>query len=179
MNNKGQGIFIPIIFVGLLLLVLFVGVLMAFGGAVTNWVADNVIPEISSLGVVGNTNLTQVAEITIAPVNTLIQTSTWLTGVFYFILLIFSIIFAVAMRYSGTRWMMGVYFVLALMLIMASVFVSNIYQDFHDGTDEVAQHLQEQTLLSFMILYSPAIFTFIVFLTGIVMFSGMQEEEFT
>ena len=51
---------------------------------------------------------------------------------------------------------------------------SNIY----DGTDDLATRLKEHTILSWMILYSPMVFTIIIFATGIVLFSGMQREEF-
>ena len=57
-----------------------------------------------------------------------------------------------------------------------SMFISNIYEDFYSGTDDLATRMQEQTILSWMILYSPLIFAIIAFIAGAIMFSGGTEE---
>ena len=93
-------------------------------------------------------------------------------------MLIVSIGFAFTMRQAPSKWLMGFYVMLMLILVMGSIFISNIYEDFYTGTDDLAVRLQQQAILSFMILYSPMIFSVIGFITGIILFSGMQQEEY-
>jgi len=50
--------------------------------------------------------------------------------------------------------------------------MSNIYEDVYRGTDEFALILKEHVALSWLILYSPGIFSIIGFMAGIIMFSG-------
>ena len=151
---------------------------MVTGSAILNWVFDEAIPELSNFGVVAGANLTEVASFTIAPLNNIIQSFTWLTGVLYVLMLIGSIGFIFTMKINPNRWLIGFFFMCVVILIIASIFMSNIYEEFYTGTDDLAIRLQEHTLLSFMILYSPMIFTLISFISGIILFSGMQREEF-
>ncbi len=177
MNNKTQLRVILVFFV-LLFLTMFIGVMFAFGSAVINWTFDEIVPELTNLGQVGEANLTQAAEFTLVPLNNLVQSFTWITGVLYVMLLIGIVGSTVAFRTSPSRWLMGFFFVLMILLIFGSILMSNIYEDFYTGTDEIATILQEHTILSNLILYSPAIFTVVCFLMGIILFSGMQQEDF-
>jgi hypothetical protein len=176
MNKKGNIIIIILFFV-ILFVILFLGFTMVIGSALLNWVFDEAVPELSDMGMVGDANMTAVAGYTITPLNTLVQNFTWLTGILYIIMLIgsFGIIFIA--RATPSRWLIAFYFMLAVIIIIGAIFMSNIYEDFYTGDDELATRLQEHTLLSYMILYSPLIFTIIVFATGIVLFSGLQQQE--
>jgi|SRR3990167_4463589 len=177
MNKKGdiEGI---LVFVTILFLILIVGFLMIVGGAVIDWVFDESVPELTNLGQIENLNMTEAGRMVINPVNNIVQNFTWFTGVAYFIMLIVSIGFAFTMRQAPSKWLMGFYVMLMLILVMGSIFISNIYEDFYTGTDDLAVRLQQQAILSFMILYSPMIFSVIGFITGIILFSGMQQEEY-
>ena len=177
MNKKGdiEGI---LVFVTILFLILIVGFLMIVGGAVIDWVFDESVPELTNLGQIENLNMTEAGRMAINPVNNIVQNFTWFTGVAYFIMLIVSIGFAFTMRQAPSKWLMGFYVMLMLILVMGSIFISNIYEDFYTGTDDLAVRLQQQAILSFMILYSPMIFSVIGFITGIILFSGMQQEEY-
>lgn len=177
MNKKGDALMILSFFI-ILFMILFVGVILAFGGAITNWVGDEATPLLTDLGVVESTNFTDIAEYTITPLNNFVQQSTWLTGVLYILLLIGSVGMVFAMRINPSKWMIGVYFFGIIALIMGSFLISNIYEDFYDDDTAIGERLQEQTIISFLIIYSPVVFTIIGFLTGIILFSGMQEEEF-
>jgi len=177
MNKKGNVVVVLIFFV-FLFIVLFLGVLLAFGSVIIDWTFDEIIPEISTLGMVGDANLTQAADYTIVPLNSLVQSFTWATGALYVLILIGLVGTTVAFRTNPSRWLIGFFFFIAIMFIFTSIFISNIYEDFYTGTDEIALRLQEHTLLSYMIIYSPAIFTVITFVMGIILFSGMQREEF-
>jgi len=102
MNKKGN-IMIIIMFFVILFVVLFIGFMMVVGSSVVNWVFDEAVPELTNLGQVGDVNMTQTADITIVPINTIVQNFTWLTGVLYVIMLIGSIGFALAFRTSPNK----------------------------------------------------------------------------
>ena len=176
-NKKGNAIIIITFFV-ILFVILFVGFLMVIGSAILNWGFDEVIPELISLGNIGSANMTDIASYTVTPMNTFVQNIPWLVGVIYIMMLVGSFGFIIIMRTTPSRWLISLYFALAILLIIACIFISNIYEDFYDGTDELAIRLKEHTILSYMILYSPLVFTIMVFITGIFLFSGMQQEEF-
>ncbi|MAH48479.1 hypothetical protein CMI37_21820 [Candidatus Pacearchaeota archaeon] len=177
-KNKKGNIMIVLLFFVALFLILFAGFVMIIGSSVVNWVFDEAVPELTNLGTVGGANLTQAADLTIVPLNNIIQSFTWLTGVLFVLMLIGSFGIVFVARAAPSKWLIGFYFMLALILIIGAIFISNMYEEFYDGTDDLASRLKEHTILSYMILYSPAILTIIVFLTGIVLFSGLQQEEF-
>ena len=175
MNKKAN--FPVMIFMFFSIAILLVGgVMFALGGATLDFVLDTVVPEVSNLGVIGDTNLTEVAGYTITPVNSVMQTYTFFTGVAFVFGLI--IIFAIAFSYraTGEGWLIPFFILLVISLVMMCILLSNIYAGFHDGTDEIAIRLQEQALLSFMILYSPAIMSIFSLLAGLVLFSGGGNE---
>jgi len=164
------------IFFIVLIFILFVGFIMVTGSAVTNYVFDEVVPELTNLGQVGDANMTHIASFTIAPLNSIVQQFTWVTGVLYILMLVGSVGIAFGMRMSPSKWLIGFYLLLMIVLIFTCILISNIYEEFYTGTDDLAIRLQEHVLLSYMILYSPMIFTIIGFITGIIMFSGIGEE---
>src|SRR3990167_1778022 len=175
MNKKGN-IFVVITFFAVIGIVLVMGLMMLIGSSIINWGADIIVPELTSLGIVDTTNLTEVAGYTITPVNNFLQSLTWVMGFFYVILIIFAMIFPLVARVSASRWLMPLFFVLTLSMIMASIFISNIYQDLTVDNDEFTLIMKEHTLLGFLILYSPLITTIICFIGGIFLFSGLGEE---
>lgn len=177
-NKRGQGMFGILFVVLMLIIILFIGFIMVVGSSVTNWVADEVVPELSGLGMVGDANLTEISEYTIAPVNTFIQSFTWLTGVLFVLMLLASLGVAFSMRVNPSGWLIGFYFMLVIILVIVAVFMSNIYQDFYTDTGELADRMKEHTMLSYLILYSPLIYAIIGFVTGIIIFSGRQEESY-
>jgi len=178
MNKKGN-ITAMLIFVAALFTVLIIGFLMITGSSIVNWVFDEVTPELSNLGTIGSTNMTKVASQTLAPVNGIIQSFTWLTGIIYVMMLVGCFGFIILAGGKPSGWLIGFYFALIFVLIIGLIFMSNIYEDFYDDGDDLSTRLREHTILSFMILYSPAILTILAFMTGIVLFSGVQQEEFT
>jgi hypothetical protein len=176
MNKKGNFFFMILFFV-ILLVILFLGFVMVVGSSVINLVFDEVVPELTGLGQIGDANMTEAAAYTIIPLNNIIQNFTWLTGVLYVMMLVGSIIFIVVSRTSSSKWAIGFYFMLVIVVVIASIFISNMYEDFYDGNDDLATRLKEHVLLSYMILYSPMIFTIIGFIAGVIIFSGIQEED--
>tara|TARA_R100000789_G_scaffold100010_1_gene108367 strand:- start:137 stop:673 length:537 start_codon:yes stop_codon:yes gene_type:complete len=175
--NKRADIMGIVVFFIILFVILFAGFIMVTGSAVMNWVFDEAVPELDTLGVIEDrTNMTEYAEYTLKPLNSFVQSFTWMTGVLYILMLVGAIAFAVMIRTNPSRWLIGFYFLVTIMLIMGSIFISNMYEEFYAGTDELATRLQEHVVLSVMILQAPVIFTVISFIVGIILFSGIQEE---
>ena len=155
-----------------LFLLLIVGMGVAFGVMVTDWTFDEAVPELSNLGMVGNANLTQTANFTLVPLDNLVQQFTWLGGLVYLFGLMGCLLLAVAFRFTGNKWLAGLFIVCMLMLVITCIFVSNIYEDFYNDGGDVGTRLHEQQLLSFMILQSPMIMCLVGFISGIIMFTG-------
>lgn len=175
MINKKANIFIIIIIIGALFLLMFVGLALAIGSSVTNYVADIIVPELKDLGMVGGSNVTQAVDLTVTPVDSFVQNFTWIAGLIYVfgIIGIFGVAFA--FKNTGEKWLIGLYVAMVLILVISSIFMSNIYEEFYTGTDDVATRLQEHALLSWLLLYSPMVMSLIAFLVGIILFSGSQE----
>ena len=175
MNKKANALPI-LIFIGLLILIVIIGMIVSFSVVVVDWSADEVVPVFSDLGVIGSTNFTEVAELTIAPVNSFVQSLGWIVGIIYMISLIVMIALAFAFRNFGSPWLIGLFFLLVIIIIMTSILLSNMYEDFYADTGDVGSRLREQTILSFFILESPAILAVIAFISGAIMFTGNREE---
>lgn len=182
MLNKKGNINLILIFFIILFLILFLGIIMVVGSSLLNWVFDVSVPELSDLGVIedkyASVNMTQIASYTLTPLNSVIQSFTWLTGVLYVMMLAGSFAIVFIFKAAPSKWLISIYFLLAIVLIIGSIFISNIYEDFYNGTDDLSTRLKEHTLLSFMIIYSPTIFTIIVFIVGALLFSNIAQEEY-
>lgn len=161
--------------IAVLFLVLLVGFGMAFGGVVVDWVFDEAVPEISGIGQVGSANVTEISAYTLTPLNSVVQSFTWLAGVFYLLALIGCFGLAVAFRMTGGKWLMGFFIACMFLLIVASMFLSNIYEEFYNDGSEIGIRLHEYGLLSWFILYSPLVMGVIGFVSGIIMFTGDPE----
>lgn len=178
-DKKGNAGIVIVGFFVILFVVLFLGFILATGGAVINYVFDEFVPEVDDLGVIQGANFSESASYTITPLNDFIQSFSWLAGVMYIFMLVGVIIVPFMFRTNVETWMIGFFFSLVFILIISSMFISNIYEDFYDDTGELADRLKEQTLLSYLVLNSPLIFTIISFIGGIILFSGLNREEFT
>lgn len=175
--NKKASIEGTIWIVGGLFLLMFFALIFVFGAMTTNWVADTVTPEFRNLGMISGLNATSTTDIVASPVNSFINGLTWMGGVLYILGLIAIFGLAFAFRSTNQRWIMPLFFGLMILLVIASIFISNIYQDFYTGTDDVATALQSYSVLSTLILYSPAILTICGFIAGAIMFSGAGVQE--
>ena len=174
-NKKGNVMIILIVIGGLFLLAMF-GVMLVIGSSTINWVMDTAVPELTTLGQVGDFNATHAVDVTISPVNTFIQNFTWVSGLIYIFGLIAIFGLAFSFRMTGEKWLIGLYLCLVFILVIGCIFISNIYEDVHNGTDEIASIVQEHIMLSFLVIYSPAIMSILAFIAGIILFSGPTEE---
>jgi len=175
-NKKGNANLV-IIMLFVLFLLLFIGIGLAFGIMITDWVFDEIMPEITTIGNVGSSNISEYTGYAMTPVNNFVQSFTWLGGVLYVLGLAGCLGLAFAFRFTGNKWLLALFICGMLLLIIACIFISNIYEEFYNGTDEVGTRLKENALLSYMILYSPLVMCTIGFICGIIMFTGEGGEE--
>lgn len=173
-NKKGQiGI---VIFFLVLFTILIVGFIASMVVGIIDFGSDTITPIMTDLGVAGDANLSHASEVTFGTANTFVQAMPWLVGFAYLAALAFSFVFATSYRLNPNPIFIGLYVMMVLLLIMGCILMSNVYENIYEGDDDIATRLQEQTMLSFMILYSPAIMTLIAFITGVFIFAGPQEE---
>jgi len=172
MTNKKSNMGV-ILLIGLVLFsILFLGLLMVIGSSIINWIMDETVPELTTIGMVGEANISQASYYAVTPVNSFVQNLTWMTGVIYIFAIIGVFGLSYAFRGTGDKWLMGFFVGLVLLLVIACIFISNIYEDFHNDSGELGDRLREHVLLSYLILYSPAIMGLIAFISGIILFSG-------
>jgi hypothetical protein len=177
MINKKGNAYVMILFIALIFIILFLGFAMVVGSSVINWVFDEAVPEVTNLGMVGDANMTEIASYTITPINNIVQSFTWLTGILYMMMVIGSFGLLFIFKATGSKWLIGFYVALMLVLVLGSMFMSNMYEDFYNDTGELGTRLKEHTLLSWMILYSPAVFSVVGFIFGALLFSGIGQQE--
>jgi hypothetical protein len=174
-ENKNGNVMAILLIVGGLFVLVMVGIIAAFGSATINWVMDETVPVLSELGMVGDVNMTHTIDVAVQPVNILIQNFTWASGVIYIFGLIGIFGLAFAFKSTGDKWLIGLFVSLVIILMIGCIIMSNIYEDVFRGTDPLALILQEHLILSYLILYSPAIMAIVSFIAGIVLFSGPSE----
>ena len=176
-NKKGGAFFNVVIIVAILFMIMIIGLLLAFGGMAVKWSVDTISPELKGLGMAGDANLSTIAGTIVTPVQNIVDSFTWLFGIVYVFALIMMFGLAFAFRITGNRWLMAIFVACMFLVIIGSILISNIYQDFYNDGTEVGIELHNMTLLSFMLLNGPIIISVIGFISGIIMFSGVEEES--
>jgi len=173
-NKRGQGGII------ILFLVLFTIIIIGFIGvmvvSILDYASDEITPIMKDLGMVDNVNLSQAAGYTFGVTDTLVQALPWLLALAYGCALMFSIIFVMGYSISPHPVFIGLYFGLMILLMFGCIIMSNMYQDIYSGDDEIATRLQDQTMMSYMILYSPFIMMLISVIAGIFLFTRTQAD---
>ena len=174
-KNK-RGVMGIVFFFLLLLTILIVGFGMAMVLSIVTHVSEEITPIMTDLGMVDNFNMSEAGEYTFGTLDSVITALPWVVAFSYVAMLLFSIIFVVSWNYNPNPVYIGIYLMFVILLILGSIVMSNIYQDIYTGTDVVALGLQDQYMLSFLILHSPWIMTLIAFIVGIYIFAGKQTE---
>jgi len=178
LKKDKRGNFITILFFFTVVAVLLsVSLFLAFGAAAVDLVMDEITPEIVGIGSVGVANISEYSEYSIVPFNSFIQNLKWLTGVVYALSLIS--LFGISFMYRTTtnRVFIPIFVVMAILLILLSILISNIYEDFYGDNEDFSDRLKEQVLMSWLIINSPIVFTVIIFLSGVILFTGMGEGD--
>lgn len=173
-NKKGfEGI---LFFVIALIVILMIGVLASVAVGLFTYTSDQVTPIFAEIGVVNDdVNMSEIASYTITPANNFVQTLPWLIGFGYVIMLIISMVFVITYESNPHPAFMGAYIFFVILLIFAAMIISNVYEEIYSGSDELSTELHDQTALSYMILFSPAILTLIAMVTGIFLFARPKE----
>ncbi len=177
-----RGIIGIILFFIVLLFIIIIGFIASIAIGVFDFAADEAVPVLVDLGVVNmsstsSVNISEVGQYTFGQANNFIQALPWLVGFGYVAMLIFSVIFAISYGVSPHPAFIGAYIMFVVLLIFGAIILSNAYEDIYTGEDDLADRLREQTLLSYMILYSPAIITLIALMTGIYLFAVPKEQS--
>jgi len=173
-NKKGNFPLMLLFFI-IVAVVLVVGLFIGIGTGVITIFADEFIPAISEIGMVGDTtNLTEYSGYALNPVNTFINSLTWMGGVLYLVAFIGLFGLAIGFRVTMSKWLIVMFILLALLLVIMSIYISNIYEDLYQDSSELGESIREQGLLAFLILNSPLILIIVIFASGIVLFAGVD-----
>jgi len=175
-KNKRGGIGI-IIFFAVLLGVLVLGFIAAIAWSVLDIASDELTPIMEGLGMVDDANVSQAAEYSFGVADTFVQAMPWLIALGYVMALIFTLVFVFIVGYNPHPAFIAFYFALMVLLIFGCIIMSNMYQDIYTGDDDVASRLQEQTIMSFLLLHSPFIMAVIAAVGGILMFGMRNTSE--
>jgi len=175
-KNKKAAMGIIVFFI-ILMVILVVGFISVMVLSVIDIASDEITPIMLELGVVGETNLSEVAEMTFGKTNTIVQSLPWIIVIGYVLALVFTLVFVLVVGYNPHPAFIGLYLALMILLIFLCIIMSNMYQDIYTGTDELATRLQDQTTMSYLILHSPFIMAFIAVIGGILMFTRQSGSE--
>jgi len=175
-NKKGAiGI---IIFVSVLFILLLLGFGLTIVLSVIDIASDELTPIMADLGMAGDTtNLSEYSEYTFGTMDSVVQALPWVLASGFIMALIFTLVFIFIVGYSPHPAFIGAYIGLMVLLIFGCILVSNMYQDIYSAGDDIALRLQEQTIMSHMILNSPFIMAMIMVIGGILMFTRQSATE--
>jgi hypothetical protein len=152
------------------------GFVATIGWTVLDIASDELTPVMEGLGMVGDVNVSQAAQYSVGVADDFVQAMPWLIAFGYVMSLVFTLVFVFIVRYEPHPAFMALYLALMFLLVFGCIIISNMYQDIYTGSDEIATRLQEQTIMSYMILHSPFIMGLIATIGGILMF-GMKSTE--
>ena len=172
MENKRGAIGI-IIFFTVLFVVLIAGFGLTMVWGVMDIASDEITPIMEELGMVDDVNMSETGEYTFGILDDVVQAMPWLLAFSYVMALIFTLVFVFLVGYNPHPAFSAFYLAMMVLVVIGCVVISNMYQDIYTGTDELADRLQEQTIMSYLILHSPFIMAIIGVIGGVLMF-GMQ-----
>jgi len=177
MNNKGQSTLQNVILFSLILVgIMAFGLVMTVTGTVVKMTTEKVIPGVIGVGSTTDLNVGGKADDAANILEQGANLMPMLMGIIYLLSILGTFGLAFAFRMQGDKYLLVLYFLLSIIVIFASILVSNIYQNFYESGGLFGNELQEATLLSWLMLYSPLIFVIITFIGATLMFSGIGEE---
>ncbi len=175
MNKRGDFGMMLFFFI-VIAVVLVVGLFLAISTGVITIFMDEFVPVIEGIGTVGDsTNLTEYSGYALTPVETFVNSLSWMGGVVYLVAFFGLFGLAIGFRVTMNKWLIGLYVLMALLLIIMSIYISNIYEDLYGDTSDFGENIRSQKLLSFLILNCPMILTIIIFASGVVLFAGLED----
>jgi len=177
LNKDKKGAIGILIFVCVLFGILLIGFTAAIVVGIIDIVSDEITPIMEDLGMAGGSNISEYAGYGFGTMNTFVQALPWIVAAGYVLALIFTIVFIFIVGYNPHPAFIAFYFALMILLIFGCVLVSNMYQDLYSATDDLALRLQEQTILSYLLLHSPFIMVMIMVVGGLLMFTRQASAE--
>jgi len=175
-SDKKGGLGI-IIFFTILSFILVLAFVLALGWTIVDIASDEITPIMSDLGVVGESNLSEISGYTFEKLDTVVQSFNWIIAIMFVLSLGGSLVFIFISGYTSHPAFMGFFIVFMIFLIFLCVIMSNVYQDIYSVDDEIGSRLREQSITSFLILNSPMIMSFIAVIGGIIMFGRQSSSE--
>jgi uncharacterized membrane protein (DUF485 family) len=176
MNKKGQ--LDGLLLWGMIILIVIIGsVVVVIGSGILTWSSGTINEITSGLGMQGDTNLSRVSDSTIGVANTMIQMLQWGSGVILIFAIIAILAFSMTIRLNPNGLMLGLFLFMVIAFIISSIYISDIYQEFLTGSDEIATEMKGMGMASMILIYLPQIITVISFIGGIIIFTGMGEEN--
>lgn len=170
-NKKGAiGI---ILFFAVLMGVLVLGFIGTMVWSVLDIANDEISPVLKDLGMIETANVSEAAGYTVDVIDGFMGAIPWLFATAYVMALIFTLVFVFLVGYNPSPVYFAFYISLMILLIFGCVIMSNMYQDIYTGDDEISERLQEQTIMSYLLLHSPWIMALIAVIGGVLMF-GMK-----
>jgi len=182
-GKKGQGAGVFYIFL-FIMVILLCALLVGLGAGVLTYTSRTLNDVTSELGVINlgqaddstTGNMSYYSEITFGRLNTVVQMANWGSGILIAFGILSTLIFAAAIRFQPSGFLIGFYIILMLVLVILGMIISNMYEEFHDGTDEIALELQSMTLASFILINFPVIVTILGFIGGVIIFTGLGDN---
>lgn len=179
MNKKAEfsGLFFFFVMIMVVLVLGFIGSIVI---GIVSYSSGILAPTISGMGMVGDDiNMTQIASMSSDKGNAVIQNMQHILAVLYIFGLILIFGMAITINLTGSKFLMGLYFMLAVFVIGFCILMSNAYENLVGGTDIIATQLQQQGAMTFLMIHSPSIFTVLIFLGGFFALTGLNREDFS
>jgi len=180
LSSDKRGVIGIILFFAILFIILIIGFIATIIIHTIDIAEDEVTPIMEDLGVLSinspnDVNMSHVGEMTFGNLSKVVNALPWLVGFSYIAALIFSVVFVIAFRQNPHPVYIGLYLIMAILLIFGAIIMSNVYENIYKGNNELSTRLHNDVLMSYMILHSPFILTIIIFLTGIYLIARPPE----
>lgn len=175
MINKKANMYAVISVLGTVLLVMCFVFMFVMGGSIVTDTMGTVFSEVRSIGnITSGVNVSQAADHVFIPVENILNNYSMYAAMLYIfgIVLIFTLAFI--FRDNVNLLTISLFFVSAMLIIIFAIILSNTYEEFYMASDFLGTSLREATMASYLILYSPAIMSIVVFIAGIILMSGKE-----
>lgn len=162
-----------------MILIAAVAAAVTIGWGVVKIASDEIIPELTSIGEIApGINLSVYTILVLQPVSIIIDNIDLIIGLLYIVGIIGLLGLAYISRTNRNGWMIALFVVAVLIVIISSILISQHYEEFYLGQDELGAKLREAALVSYLVIYSPTILTIVAFIAAIILFTGDEEAQF-
>jgi len=176
MISKKGSLYSMIALFGTVLMVLCFVFMFVLGGFVIKDTAGTVFDEVRDIGMIGdNVNVTTYADVVFKPVEDILNNYALYAVVLYIFGIIFIFTLAFIFRGNVAGWNIALFVLCALLIVVFCIILSNTYEVFYTGTDDIGTGLRDAGAINYLILYSPAIMSIVIFIAGIIMMTGKEE----